>query len=314
MAKILVTGGAGFIGSAIIKHMVEKGHEVVAYDLVKCNVDGAKSHIGSILDMNELGIAMRGCDYVVHLAAMLGVRRTEIKRMACLNINIQGTINVLENCVKEKVKKVLFSSSSEVYGEQIKIPITEENPVNPKSIYAVTKLAGEEYLQAYKQVYGLDYSIVRFFNVYGPGQVAEFVMPRFIKAVSEGLSPTIYGTGEQARAFCYVEDAARGAALALFSDKASGEVFNIGNDQATISMKELAESVIKISGKNIELKFVDMGQSDREEGREILKRVPSIEKARSVLGYEPSVSVEEGIRKVMANGEIKETWFEPLIK
>lgn len=312
MAKILVTGGAGFIGSAMVKHLVNEGHEVIAYDLVECDIKGATSHTGSILDPNELGIAIRGCDYAVHLAAMLGVKRTEMKRLSCLNINIQGTYNVLENCVKENVKKILFSSSSEVYGEQTQIPITEENPTIPKSIYAVTKLVAEEYLKAYKYTYGLDYSVVRFFNVYGPGQVAEFVMPRFIKAVKNGDQPLVYGNGQQIRSFCFVDDAINGSTLALFNNKSNHGIFNIGNDLEPISMKDLADKIIKISGKNIKPKFVKMEESDREGKREIQKRIPSIEKAMEVLGYEPKIDLEEGIRRTLES-EIPQSWVEQQI-
>jgi nucleoside-diphosphate-sugar epimerase len=309
MSKIFVTGGAGLLGSAMVKYLVNKGHDVVAYDLVDCEIEGATSHSGSILDTNELGIAMRNCDYVVHFAAMLGVQRTELKRLSCLNINIQGTLNVLENCVKENIKKILFSSSSEVYGEQQIVPITEENPTIPKSIYAVTKLVGEEYLKAYKYTYDLDYSIIRFFNVYGPGQVAEFVMPRFIKAVQHDSQPTIYGTGEQVRSFCYVDDAIEGSALALFNKNANQDIFNIGNDNAIISMKDLAEKVIKIAGKNIKPKFVKMKDSDRKEEREIIRRYCSIEKAKKTLKYNPKISLDEGIKKTYKS-KIPESWVD----
>lgn len=310
--KVLITGGAGFIGSEMAKFLIRKGIEVRTIDLTKSDVEGCEKLIGSILDTNNVSRAVRGCDHVIHLAAMLGVRRTETKRLECLNINIQGTANILESCIKERVKKIVFTSSSEVYGEQTKIPITEQNPLNPISIYAVTKLAGEEYVKAYCSNYGLDYSIVRFFNVYGTGQVAEFVMPRFIKAVLENKSPVVYGSGNQMRAFCHVKDAVRGAYLSLINENANSEIFNIGNDSEPISMKELAKRVIYLSKKNVPIQFIPMDDSDRDKEREIQKRVPDISRAKNILGYTPKISLDEGILDVMKFKKIEESWFEPM--
>lgn len=316
MSKVLVTGGGGFIGSAMIKKLLEKNFEVKAFDLgiqfeENPPPENTEVYKGSILDKNDLMRAMSGCDYVVHLAAALGVKRTETERLSTLNINIQGTVNVLEACVKDNIKKIVFSSSSEVYGEQTKIPIAETNPFNPKSIYAVTKLAGEEYLRAFNQRYGLNYSIVRFFNVYGPGQVAEFVMPKFVYMVKNDISPKIYGKGNQTRAFCFVEDATEGMYLALTHKDSSSDVFNIGNDKEPISMKDLANKIIKISGKNIKPEYVPMEKSDRTEKREIINRAPDISKARKMLGYEPKVSIDEGIKRTLDQENIKRTWALP---
>lgn len=312
MTKVLVTGGAGFIGTAVVKDLLKKGYEVRTMDIIEPPIKEVETVIGSIMDINCVTQAVSGCDYVIHLAALLGVKRTEIKRLDCLNINILGTINILDACVKARVKKIVFSSSSEVYGDQVKMPITEENPINPKSIYAITKVACEEYLKAYKQNYDLNYSIVRFFNVYGPGQVAEFVMSRFIKAIMNGNSPIIYGDGNQIRAFTFVEDAVKGMILALEAKEACGEIFNIGNDKTKVSIKELAETIIKISDKKITPKFISMEDSDRDTNREIIERIPSIEKAKKILGYFPKFSLEEGIKKVMEFGKIEETWFDPM--
>lgn len=308
MSKVFIIGGGGFIGSAAAKHLLDKGFKVKTFDINGPD-DPVGEHVrGSIMYPEKLYQAMKGCDYVVHLAAMLGVKRTEVKRMECLDININGTKNVLEACVKAGIKKIVFSSSSEVYGEPKKNPISETDPVSPKSVYAVTKLASEEYLRAYKKTYGINYSIVRFFNIYGPGQVAEFVMPRFIKAVMENKAPTIYGRNKQIRAFCHVNDAAQGIYLALTSDKSNSEVFNIGNDQTAITIEELAYKIIKLSGKNIKPRFVTMEKSDRTNEREIVNRIPDITKARKLLNYNPKITLDEGIIDIMKNGRIKDTW------
>jgi UDP-glucose 4-epimerase len=238
---------------------------------------------------------MRGCDYVVHLAAALGVERTEAKRLECLFININGTINVLEACIKEKIKKVVFTSSSEVYGEQKIQPIEETSPLNPISNYAITKIVGEEYMRAYYETYRLKYNIVRLFNVYGEEQREEFVVPKFVKNVANEVSPIIYGNGQQIRSFCYVKDAARGIADALLAS-CEGEVFNIGNDEEPISLSKLAEKIIYLSGKCLKPQLTHYDNSDRRSERDIIKRIPSIEKAKRILGYKPAISLDEGLK------------------
>ena len=316
---ILVTGGGGFIGSNMVRFLAQQGLKVRAFDLSEQISEnppppGVEVYRGSILDANNVANAAHGCDYVIHLAAMLGVKRTETKMLDTLNVNIQGTVNILAECVKEKIKKIVFASSSEVYGDQVKIPISEENPLSPKSIYAVTKLAGEEYVKAYSSRYGLEYSIVRFFNVYGPAQVAEFVMPRFIKRVLDNKPPRVYDKGDQIRSFCYVDDVLKGIYLALTNDKSSSEIINIGNDREPITVRDLAYKVISIAGKNFEPEYVNIDDSDRTAEREILKRIPDISKARRVLGYEPEIPLSVGISKVMEHGNIEESWFDPLEK
>lgn len=320
--KVLITGGAGFIGTALAKNLVSRGFEVRLFDVdfarydLLCEAQGDCPKVekvrGSVLDATAVCSAAKGCEYVVHLAALIGVGRTEIKRMECLNINILGTVNVLDACIKENVEKILFSSSSEIFGEVTGPPVEEDSPKHPVSIYAVTKLAGEEYLRAYEARYGLKYSIVRFFNVYGSGQVAQFVMSRFIKNVLDGKPPVVYGEGSQIRAFCFVEDAVEGAAEALLSEAGNNETFNIGNDKEPITMKDLAKKVITVSGKNLKPELVPMEESDRKPEREIKRRIPCIDKARDLLKYEPQTSLEQGIQKGIDVNYIPDTWLEKL--
>ena len=301
MPKVLITGGAGFIGSAIAAQCVQKGLQVRVFDLVKSKTPGVEeSLVGSILDPYEVSWAVRGCDLVIHAAAALGVHRTETRRLECLYINIQGTVNVLEAAVKEKAKKILFTSSSEVYGDQDLPVFAEDSPVSPKSNYAITKLVGEEYLRAYEASYGLQYTVVRLFNVYGENQSDQFVIPLFADAVSKGASPLIYGDGNQSRSFCHVEDAARGAVAALLSPKTNSQIFNVGNDREPVSIRDLADRMIAQSGKKLQSKLVSYQASDREAGREIRRRVPSVQKAKDVFGYEPAISLEEGLKRVLS--------------
>jgi len=316
--KVLITGGGGFIGSHIAKNLLEKGFLVRLFDLSFDNLEIFNKKIGGlakaerikgdVLDEKNLADGAEGCDYVIHAAAMLGVKNTEQKKLDCLNVNILGTINVLRVCVVKKVKRIVFISSSEVYGEPIHCPIKENDSKSPISLYGVSKLAGEEYIKAYQQKYGLEFSIIRFFNVYGPGQVAEFVMPRFIKRVLEGKPPLVYGDGSQVRTFCYVEDAVEGVSKVLGQEKARNQIFNIGNDDESISIKDLAQKIIKISGKNLKPEFIAMENSDREVSREIQKRVPLIYQARQMLNYQPKFSLEEGIKKTMDINCIFDKW------
>ena len=188
MDKILITGGGGFIGKSLIKNLLSENMKIRIFDIIKSNYSNElieNNYVGSILDPYELTKAIRGCDYVVHLAASLGVQNTETNRLQCLFINIQGIINVLEACAKENIKKIIFASSSEVYGEQNTISIAEDAPLNPKSNYAVSKLAGEEYVRAYAEAYGFEYNVIRFFNVYGINQRPDFVLPSFINNIKK---------------------------------------------------------------------------------------------------------------------------------
>jgi UDP-glucose 4-epimerase len=303
--RVLVTGAGGFIGTKVVQELWNRGCDVYYFDVIEPKIEGIKRlNLGTILDQYDLALAVKGCDYAIHLAALLGVYKTDNSRLETLHVNIQGTLNFIEACVKEGVKKIVFSSSSEVYGDQEKFPITEENPLNPKSVYAVSKIAGEEYLKAYAEMYPFQYNIVRLFNVYGEYQREEFVLPKFVQRVVNNEPPVIYGDGEQNRSFCYVADAARGVVDALLSET-QGEVFNIGNDREPISIKDLAHKLIRLSGKSLQPEFVDYEESDRESSREIGKRIPSIEKAKKILGYEPRYSLEYGLKQMIAFYENK---------
>tara|TARA_B100001964_G_scaffold240427_1_gene310201 strand:- start:1758 stop:2678 length:921 start_codon:yes stop_codon:yes gene_type:complete len=300
MACILLTGGAGFIGTAVANELTSQGHKVKLFDLMLNKGNSANSYVGSILDPYLVSTVVKGCDYVIHLAAALGVKWTEARRLECLYINIQGTVNILEACVKEKIKKIVFTSSSEVYGNQNIVPIKENSPVNPISNYAVTKLVGEEYLRAYSESYPLKYSVVRLFNVYGEHQKNRFVMTKFVSSVCDNKPPLIYGDGKQVRSFCYVSDAAKGIVAALFNQDSVCETFNIGNDLEPISVNDLVSKIIKLSGKNgLNPQFVSMESSDRSKEREVYNRIPSIEKAKRVLQHQPEVSLDDGIGRLI---------------
>ncbi len=299
MSRVLVTGGSGMIGNEVVKLLLQQGHQVHVLDLWPVRIDGIQYFKGSILDKNDILQAMDGCEYVVHLAALLGVANSTLNPLECLDVNILGTRNVLECCVLKGITKIVFSSSSEVYGDPLKIPIQEQDVFQPKSEYGVSKVVGEEYVRAFSKKFNLNYTILRFFGVYGPFQANNFVIPSFVHNVVMNKPLQVYGDGKQVRAFTYVEDTAAGVVAALFNPKADGQIFNIGNHTTEITMLELAQLVLKLADKREEPLLVPFERSDRTKEREIFKRVPDVSKAQNLLGFTAKIGLEEGIKKFM---------------
>ncbi len=297
--KVLVTGGSGFIGREIVKELLQKEFEVHILDIYDPKMEGVTFFKGSVLDREAISKAMFGCDYVIHMAAILGVSKATYEPVVCLDVNIFGTRNVLRCCAIHHVKKILFPSSSEVYGEPLKTPVTEDTALQPKSEYGVSKSVAEEYLKAYKKQHGLNYTIVRYFNVYGEQQTHSWVMSKFVNNALLDRPVQIYGEGSQVRAFCHVKEAARGTVLALLSEAANGHAINIGNNGQAITMKELAYKVLQATGSTKEPVFIPLEHSDRTKEREIFTRIPSTQKAKDLLGFEASVSVDEGIQMML---------------
>ncbi len=304
MPKVLVTGGAGFIGTALVERLLREPAstpiEIRSLDIEPSRVAGCVDLRGSILDPAALDRAVSGCDLVIHLAAYLGVYRSDTDRVTCLDVNIAGTRNLLDACVAHGVGRVVFASSSEVYGEHDTTRVSETSPLKPESVYAVSKLAGEEYVRGYAQHHGFESTILRLFNVFGPGQREEFVIPRFVRAAIEGRPPTVYGTGRQVRAFCSVRDVVEGMTLALFSARAAGETFNLGNDAEAITIHELGARVVALAGTGGPgPELVSYDDADRPAERDINWRVPEVGKARRMLSYEAKVPLEEEISRVL---------------
>lgn len=292
--KLLVTGGNGFIGHTLVKSLLGKGHDVIVVDTkpIKFRHKSLTFIKKSVED--DLRPDMGGCDAVCHLAALLGVINSDKNPLRTLRVNIDGTINVFKCALDAGIKKVVYSSSSEVYGEAQEIPLREDSPKAPVSVYGISKLAAEMYAQAYVKEHGININPVRFFNVYGPGQGFEWVMPLFIQKVLNNEQPIVFGDGSQIRCFTFVEDSVSGMETVMEKGK-FGEAYNIANDQP-ITMKGLAELIIRISGKSLKPKIMGFGKDTRAREREIMKRIPSIEKLKS-LGWEPKVKVEEGVRR-----------------
>lgn len=310
MKKIMITGGLGCIGLEVTKLLDRSKYNVKIFDLPESRFDGYNSpnteyFFGSILDRTALLDALKGVEVVIHLAAYLGVERTETNRLRGLDINIFGTQNVIEASLISGVKKIVFASSSEIYGDPVVDNINEDCSDRGKSVYAISKLAGEEYLKAYSKVSDLKATIIRFFNTFGPRQEPQFVVPKFISQVINGKNPTVYGDGKQLRSYCYVTDSASGLIKAMeYENDQKINIFNIGNPSNKITLIDLANLICEIYGnKNIKPEIIgNFNDTDRDENREIFKRVCDISKAESELNYKPKISLLDGIKKIKLDG------------
>ena len=323
--KVLVTGGAGCIGIEVSKQLRDSGYVPIIYDLPEkiLQVSNQKNFFdyvsGSILDKGLLFHSMKSVKYVIHLAALLGVERTENEPRRCLEINIEGTKNVIEACTANEVKNLIFASSSEVYGEPVEEKVNENSITQGKTVYAISKLAGEEYIKAIcKENKKFKSIILRYFNTFGPFQTAQFAIPNFIKAVLNHNQPIVNGLGNQLRSYCYVSDTAKAtiSALNYKFDKNNFEIFNIGNPNNCISVLELAKKIIDISGNRkltpkMDEKFLN---TDRIKKREIFKRICNISKAKALLNFQPSTTLHEGLSNTISANKIWSEWPKTIIK
>jgi len=301
---ILVTGGAGFIGSHLVKELVKTGYSVRVLDnLSNGSLENIREIInnvefikGDIRDKSVVEDALKGVDAVVHLAALIDVAESVEKPELYLDVNVNGTFNLAK--ASKKVSTFIFASTCAVYGEPVKIPIGEDHPLNPKSPYAATKIAGEAFVQAYGNLYGYRPVILRFFNVYGPRQSKAYagVITEFVKKATRGEPPIIFGDGEQTRDFVHVKDVTKAIINALDSDNASG-IYNIGSGVA-ITINDLAHLILKLAGKtNVEPVHEPPRPGDIKHSQ------ANINRAKKELGYSPSVSLEEGIREILKLGK-----------
>lgn len=306
MTKILVTGGAGFIPSALVEKLIENPqYFVVAVDnlvtgslnklpeakhgnlkFIKCDVN----------DINEISAVFRAHDfeYVFHYAALVGVKRTLESPVKVLN-DLAGIKNVLDLSKNTGVKRIYYSSSSEVYGEPVEFPQNEETtPLNSRLPYAIVKNAGEAFMKSYKKEFGLDYTIFRFFNTYGPKQSRDFVISKFISSALKNEDITIYGDGSQTRTFCYIDNNINATTNAFFQNKYVNDVVNVGGE-IEVPIVEVANTIIKIVGSKS--KIIHLPKL--EEG-DMTRRMPDTSKMKSLMTI-PYVPFEEGIKKILAN-------------
>ena len=310
-AKILIIGGAGFIGSFLAKEILkEPVKEVILYDnFQRGKIDNIEDSLkdprcsifpygGDIREVDILDKAMEGVDYVFHLAAMWILHCKDFPRTA-FEVNIAGTFNVLEACVKHKVKKLIYSSSSSVYGDAVQIPMKEDHPFNNKNFYGATKIAGEAMCTSYNDRYGLEVIGLRYMNVYGAGQdqhaVYSGVVPVVLNKIDRKEQPIVNGDGSQAYDFIYVEDVAKANVNALLSS-ASDEFYNVGSGIQT-SIKELCDLILKLKESNLKVKYKPYSEDDAR--RMVQNRIGCPEKAKKDLGFEYSYDLKSGLQKLI---------------
>ncbi len=298
--EVLVTGGAGFIGGHISLRLNDAGYDVVVLDnLERASPFGIKmltergiNLVKSDLRTASLGNLLKGINAVVHVAAYISVEESLKKPLAYFENNVQATVRLLNACVKSKVDKIIYISSAAVYGEPVQTPIDESHPTNPISPYGASKLCGEIAVKMFSKCYGFSQTILRLFNVYGPGQRSSYagVITKFLERALQGLPPVIFGDGLQTRDFVYVADVAEAVKLALEKDK--NGVFNIGCGKP-VSIVELANLIIDIFNISEEPIYVAPRPGD------IRNSYASIRKAQEELGYNPGWNLRKGLKETV---------------
>ncbi len=304
MKRILVTGGLGFIGSNLVDRLISIDEVAVLDDLSSGRMSNVSQHLenpkfrfvkGSVLNPGMIDEAIEGASAVVHLAAVVSVALSIEKPILVQRVNGEGTLNVLESCVKHSVQKFVFVSSAAVYGDDLTPPFREDCRLNPPNLYGATKEAGEAYVKAYAETHNLKTVILRLMNVYGPrrspGPYAG-VITKFAEAISLGKPLTVYGDGEQTRDFVHVSDAIEATASALHKDQAIGQTFNIGTGKPT-TVSKLAEIFSHLTESGSQITHMPARQG------EVRASWSNIEKAKEVLEYQPKVSLENGIKSFM---------------
>ncbi len=309
--NILVIGGAGFIGSHLVAELLkEPVNKVVIYDnFVRGKMENISASLqdkrcevfslgGDIRDLDILDAAMKGIDYVFHLAAMWLLHCKDFPRTA-FDVNVQGTFNVLEACVKNNIKKLIYSSSASVYGDAVEVPMTEEHPFNNKNFYGATKIAGESMCTAFNDRYNLEIIGLRYMNVYGPGQdqhaVYSGVVPIMLNKIEAGEQPIINGDGSQAYDFIYVEDVARCNIAALKSDVKLA-YYNVGTEVQT-SIKELCNIILALKESDLTVKYIPYSADDARQF--VQNRIGSRQKAEKEIDFKYKYSLREGMQKLI---------------
>lgn len=308
MANYLVTGGAGFIGSHIVRRLVADGHAVRVIDNfstgdrdnlldVMDRIDFVEGDICSATSMHEVA---RDIDYILHQAAMPSVPRSVRDPITTNSVNVGGTLQVLVAARDRKVKRVVHASSSSVYGNTPTMPKVETMRPLPLSPYACSKLAGEQYGCSFYGTYGLEYTALRYFNVFGPRQNPQSqysaAIPKFIDAYQHERAPTVFGDGTQSRDFCYIDNVVEANLLACTAAEAPGRVFNIACGRRT-SLLDVLEQLAAFFDKRVDPVF------DVHRAGDVKHSLADIEAAREVLGYEPRIYFEEGLARTAA-------WFQ----
>jgi UDP-glucose 4-epimerase len=310
-SRILVVGGAGFIGGFIVAELLKHDvKEVIIYDNFTrgkhVNIEGSLKdprctiypYGGDVREVDVLDTAMEGIDYVFHLAAMWLLHCKDYPRTA-FDVNVAGTFNILEACVKHKVKKLVYSSSASVYGDAVQVPMTEDHPFNNKNFYGSTKIAGEAMATAFNDRYGLEVIGLRYMNVYGPGQdqhaVYSGVVPIMLNKIEAGEQPVINGDGSQAYDFIYVEDVAKANVDAMISDVKLAN-YNVGTEIQT-SIRELCDTILDLKASELKVKYVPYSEDDAR--ALVQNRIGSRKKAEDEINFKYTYSLKEGLQKLI---------------
>ncbi len=297
--RILITGGAGFIGYYVTKRLLKEGYDIVVVDngsrssfLNEVKSLDVKLVLADIRDVYALWDVINNIDAIIHLAALINAEESMRKPLLYHEVNVQGTLNILYVASKRGVKRMVLASSAAVYGEPKKLPISEDHPLNPLSVYGATKVQGEVYFRLFSNIYNFSAIILRFFNVYGPGQKGEYsgVITNFIRRGLGKKPLIIYGDGRQTRDFVYVEDVANAVLRSL--EMKGFNIFNIGTGHP-YSVLELAELISNILGYKLDKVFKEERPGD------ITHSYADISLAREKLGFKPTTSLEEGLKKTI---------------
>ncbi|MEU2949420.1 NAD-dependent epimerase/dehydratase family protein [Nocardiopsis alba] len=306
MAKVIVTGGRGFLGSHLVEHLTATGDEVITFDTDRHtdhpSPEGDRFVSGDVREKEQLAkVITDGVDTVYHLAAVVGVDNYLGRPLDVIDVNVVGTRNVLE-LAGEVGAKVVFASTSEVYGKNPDVPWREdaERVLGPTTAdrwgYASSKALAEHYVFAFMRQYGVRASIIRYFNLYGPRQRPAFLVSRSLHRALRGIAPVVYDQGKQTRSFTYIEDAVQATALVGRSSVADGECFNIGGSEE-ISIRSVIELIIESTGLEADIADLDTGVSFGSAYQDLNRRVPDASKARSLLGWSATTPLQEGIER-----------------
>ena len=304
--KVAVTGGAGYIGSTLVKSLIEDGNEVISIDnlmngnyshLITHGIDKkAELHVADIRDREKIEELFEGSEAIAHLAALPGLDKCRERPEEATSINIYGTHQVLETARRLDIEKFVFCSSAAIYGKPEKLPVTESHPARPLNLYGITKLAGEKLVESYHNNYGIETIILRFGNVFGVGLYTNYdtVIPKFVRMGLKGESLTAYGDGTSTRDFVHVEDIVQALKLSLASKGHGGQYYNVGGETMEIGVlaKNISEYLKKITGETISIEHLPPRPG---ETKELSYDYGKIEKD---LGYEPRWSIMEGVEQI----------------
>jgi|694.fasta_scaffold19102_6 UDP-glucose 4-epimerase len=322
--NIFITGALGLVGKELIKSLLkEEKYNLLCVDLKKQVFrnqkfikENKKKNLRfikcDILDKDKILNITKGQDCIVHLAAMLGVENTEKNIKKCWDINVQGVQNIIDACSKNKIKKIIFSSSSEVYGEAKKSYIDEQQPLLGRNIYACSKIAGENIILN-NQIKNkkINYTIFRLFNTYGQGQVAQFFIPKICKLHRENKKIIINGKGNQIRGYSYASDIAKGIKLSILKNISKNKIYNIGNSSEVYSLLGVLRKLNKIKNfdKNNILYKRNFKNTDRIKNREIFKRICNAKKIKKELGFVTKIKLIDGLKMTICRkNKIYNNW------